>query len=48
MSKLKRRQFIRGLAAGAAGGLTAWIQRALAADPKSLPQGIVESRGDVW
>ena len=47
MSKLKRRQFIRGLAAGAAGGLTAWIQRALAADAKSLPQGIVESRGDV-
>src|SRR6185369_11600262 len=47
MSKLERRQFIRGLAAGAAGGLTAWIQRALAADAKSLPQGIVESRGDV-
>ena len=47
MSKLERRQFIRGLAAGAAGGLTAWIQRALAAEAKSLPQGIVESRGDV-
>jgi hypothetical protein len=47
MTKLKRRQFIRGLAASAAGGLTAWIQQTLAADPKSLPQGIVESRGEV-
>ena len=47
MTKLKRRQFIRGLAAGAASGLTAWIHHALAADAKSLPQGIVESRGDV-
>ena len=47
MTKLKRRQFIRGLAVGAAGGLTAWIHHALAADPKSLPQGVVESRGEV-
>ena len=47
MRKIKRRLIIRGIAAGAAGGLTAWIHHALAADPKSLPQGIVESRGEV-
>src|SRR6476646_7047203 len=47
MTKIERRQFIRSMAAGAAGGLTGWVQRALAADPKSLPQGIVESRGEV-
>ncbi len=47
MRKIKRRLFIRGIAAGAAGGLTAWIQRALAADSKSLPQGIIELRGEV-
>ena len=47
MTKIERRQFIRSMAAGAAGGLTGWVQRALAADSKSLPQGIVESRGEV-
>ncbi len=47
MTKIERRQFIRSIAAGAASGLTGWMQRALAADPKSLPQGIVESRGEV-
>lgn len=47
MTKLQRRRFIRGMAAGAVGGLTARVHQALAADPKSLPQGIVESRGDV-
>ena len=47
MTKLKRRQFIHGLAAGAAGGMMGWLQRALAADAKSLPQGIVEVKGEV-
>lgn len=47
MTKLKRRQFIHGLAAGAAGGMMGWVQRALAADAKSLPQGIVEVKGEV-
>ena len=47
ISRIQRRQFIRTLFAGAAGGLTAWVHHALAADPKSLPQGIVESRGEV-
>ena len=35
------------MAAGAAGGMMGWIHHALAADPKSLPQGLVESRGEV-
>ena len=47
MTKHKRRQFIHGLAAGAAGGMMGWLQRALAADAKSLPQGIVEVKGEV-
>jgi hypothetical protein len=47
MTKLKRRQLIRGLAAGAAGGMIGWVQRVLAAEAKSLPQGMVEVRGEV-
>ena len=47
MTKIERRQFIRSMAAGAAGGLTGWVQRALAADSKSLPQGIVDPVGEV-
>jgi len=48
MTKVQRRLFIRSMAAGAAGGLTGWIQQALAAaEPKSLPQGIIEMKGDV-
>ena len=35
------------MAAGAAGGLTSWVQQTLAADPKSLPQGIIKLSGDV-
>ena len=35
------------MTAGAAGGLTGWIQRALAADPKSLRQGISRITGEV-
>ena len=46
MTKLQRRLFIRSMAAGAA-GVTAWVHETLAADPKSLPQGIVEVKGDV-
>ncbi len=47
MTKNKRRQFIRGLAAVSAGGVMGSIQRALAADPKSLPQGMIEVKGEV-
>jgi hypothetical protein len=47
MRKIERRLFLQGMTAGAAGGLTAWVQQALAADPKSLPQGIVELKGGV-
>ena len=35
------------MTAGAAGGLTGWIQQALAADPKSLRQGISRITGEV-
>jgi hypothetical protein len=47
MAKVKRRQFIHGIAAGAADGLMGSLHQALAADRKSLPQGIVELRGEV-
>ena len=47
MTESERRLFLRTITAATAGGLTAWIQQTVAADAKSLPQGIVESRGDV-
>ena len=47
MKKIKRRRFLQGLSAGVAGGLTGWIQQVLAAEPKSLPQGITRIRGEV-
>ncbi|MDB5809195.1 MAG: hypothetical protein JWN94_1317 [Betaproteobacteria bacterium] len=47
MTEFERRLFLRGITAATAGGLTSWIHQALAADPKSLPQGIVEAKGDV-
>ena len=47
MTKIQRRLILQGMAAGAAGGLTGWVQQTLAADPKSLPQGIVELTGEV-
>src|SRR3954470_20861929 len=47
MTELERRLFLRGITAATAGSLAAWVQQTLAADPKSLPQGIVEAKGDV-
>ena len=47
MRKIERRLFLRGMTAGAAGGLTGLIQQALAADAKSLKQGIIRLSGDV-
>ena len=47
MTEFERRLFLRSRAAGAAGGLTAWVQQALAADPKSLKQGLSSVSGDV-
>jgi len=47
MSEIERRKFLQGMAAGAAGGLMAAIKQALAADPKSLKQGIARLSGDV-
>jgi hypothetical protein len=45
--KIERRLFLQGIAVGAAGGLTARIQQALAADSKSLRQGIIRISGEV-
>jgi hypothetical protein len=47
MGKIERRLFLQGMGAGAAAGLTALIQQALAADPKSLKQGINGMSGEV-
>ena len=47
MKKAERRRFLRGISAGMAGGLTGWIQQVLAADAKSLPQGIIRMKGEV-
>jgi hypothetical protein len=47
MRKIERRLFLQGMAAGAAGGLTGWVQQALAADPKSPRQGIIKMSGEV-
>lgn len=47
MGKIERRLFLQDMSAGAAGGLTALIQQALAADPKSLRQGINRISGEV-
>jgi hypothetical protein len=47
MGKIERRLFLQGMTAGAAGGLTGLIQRALAADAKSPRQGIIRINGDV-
>jgi hypothetical protein len=47
MGKIERRLFLRGMTAGVAGGLTALIRQALAADPKSLRQGIIKLSGEV-
>ena len=47
MSKIERRKFLQGMAAGAAGGLMLAIRQALAADPKTLKQGIIRLSGDV-
>ncbi len=45
--KIERRLFLRGMTAGVAGGLTALVRQALAADPKSLRQGVVRIEGEV-
>ena len=47
MKKIGRRLFLRGMTAGAGGGLTALIRQALAADPKSLKQGIIRMSREV-
>ena len=47
MGKIERRLFLRGMTAGVAGGLTALVHQALAADPKSLRQGIHRINGEV-
>lgn len=47
MGKIERRLFLRGMTAGVAGGLTALVHQALAADPKSLRQGIHGINGEV-
>ncbi len=47
MGKIERRLFLRGLTAGAAGGMMAWVHQALAADPKSLRQGFNRINGEV-
>ena len=47
MTEFQRRLFLRGIAAGAAGGLTVRVRQALAADPKSLPQGLIKSSSEV-
>ncbi len=47
MEKIERRLFLRGLTASAAGGMTAWVHQALAADPKSLRQGFNRINGEV-
>ena len=45
--KIERRRFLRGMSAGVAGGLTGLIQQVLAADARSLPQGIISIKGEV-
>jgi hypothetical protein len=47
MGKLERRLFLQGLSAGAAGGLTAWVHQALAAEPNALRQGMHRIKGEV-
>src|SRR4051812_10804434 len=47
MTKRQRRLFLRTITAATAGGLTAWVQQTLAADPKSLKQGMSSVNGDV-
>lgn len=47
MTENQRRLFLRGMAAGAVGGLTARVQQALAADAKPLPQGLVKWSSEV-
>jgi hypothetical protein len=45
--KIERRRFLRRMSAGAAVSLTGWIHQVLAADAKSLPQGIIRIKGEV-
>ena len=47
MKKIERRRFLQSLSAGVAGGLTGWVHQALAADPKSLQEGIHRIKGEV-
>jgi hypothetical protein len=47
MKKIERRLFLRGLGAGVAVGFAELIQQALAAEPKSLRQGVNTISGEV-
>lgn len=47
MMESQRRLLLHAMAAGAAGGLTARVQQALAADRKALPQGLVKWSSEV-
>jgi hypothetical protein len=47
MKKIERRLFLQGLSVATAGGLTAWVHHALAADPNALRQGVHRIKGEV-
>jgi hypothetical protein len=47
MAKIERRLFLQGLSAATAGGLTAWMHHALAADPNAFRQGVRRLAGEV-
>jgi FecR protein len=47
MGKIERRLFLQGMSVSVAGGLTAWVHQALAAEPNALRQGIHQIKGEV-
>ena len=47
MAEIERRLFLRGMSAGVAGGLTAWVHHALATNRDALRQGMHGTKGEV-